>query len=192
MSENAAEPERQAPAPASMSLRTRVLLWGGGAVALVVAYLIAAAALPRWWSHRIGDQVDGSLTAGIGVGLFYGFVFTFVPLLILTLALRRKRSWKARGWIAGAALVLALPNLLTLGIVVGNSSAAHAGERTLDVEAPSFRAASLIGAIVGALAVVAVAYLAASRRRAKLHEAQLRGELRSRDQAAKAAADAEG
>ena len=45
-------------------------------VAFIALYFIGGAALPRWWSHRIGDQVDGSLSAGIGLGLFYGFVFT--------------------------------------------------------------------------------------------------------------------
>jgi MFS family permease len=179
------------PSPPGPSLKKRVLLWGSAIVAIVIAYLIAAAALPRWWSQRIGDQVDGSLSAGIGIGLFYGFVFTFIPILILTFAIRRRRSWKARGWIAAIALLLALPNLLTLGIVLGNSSAAHAGERTLDVQAPNFRASSLIGAIVGVLGALGVRYLMASRRRAKEREATLRDELKTRDEAAKAAADAE-
>ncbi len=164
----------------------------GALVGIVVAYLIAAAVLPRWWSHRIGDQVDGSITAGIGIGLFYGFVFTVLPTLVLSFALARSRSWRARGWLAGTAIVLALPNLLTLGIVLGNSNAAHAGERTLDVEAPDFRASSLIGAIVGVSAVVALRYLMASRRRAKLRASGLRDELKTRDDAAKAAADASG
>lgn len=168
-----------------------MLIWGGALLGIVIAWLIAAAALPRWWSHRVGDQVDGSLSAGIGIGLFYGFVFTFLPLMILTLAIRRRRSWKARGWIALAAIVLALPNLLTLGIVIGNSSAAHAGERTLDVDAPNFRASSLIGAVVGALAVVGVRYLMISRARAKGRESKLRDELKGREEAEKAAAESE-
>ncbi len=190
MSENRDEPTREPEAPRP-SLKRRLLLWGGAIVAIVAGYFIAAAALPRWWSHRVGDQVDGSLSAGIGIGLFYGFVFTFIPILILTFAIRRKRSWKARGWIAAAALVLALPNLLTLGIVIGNSSAAHAGERTLDVDAPNFRASSLIGAIVGVIAVVGVRFLLLSRARAKGRESELRDELKGRDEAAKAAAEAE-
>lgn len=189
VSENRDEPT---PAPqARPSLRNRLLLWGGILAAIVIAYFIAASALPRWWSHRIGDQVNGSLSAGIGLGLFYGFVFTFVPILILTFAIRRRRSWRARGWIAAVALVLALPNLFTLGIVLGNNSAAHAGERTLDVEAPNFRASSLIGAIAGVLAVIGVRYLLLSRARAKARESELRDELKGRDEAAKAAAEAD-
>jgi hypothetical protein len=62
------------------------------------------------------------------------------------------------------AIVLAGPNLLTLGIVIGSGHAAHAGERTLDVDAPGFRGASLAGAIVGALALAALEYLLVTRR----------------------------
>ena len=54
------------------------------------------------------------------------------------------------------------PNLLTLGIAIGSGHAAHAGERTLDVDAPGFRGASLAGVIGGAFAVAAVKYLLAS------------------------------
>jgi hypothetical protein len=60
--------------------------------------------------------------------------------------------------------VLAIPNLLTLGIVIGSGRAAHAGERTLDVDAPGFRGAGLAGAITAALVVAAVEYLLVSRR----------------------------
>lgn len=190
MSESTDEPSRPQE-PARPPLKRRLLLVGGTLVGIVIAYLIAAAAVPRWWAHRIGDQVDGSMAAGIGLGLFYGFVFTFVPVLILTFGFRRKRSWKARGWLAGAAVILALPNLFTLGIVLGSSSAAHAGQRTLDVQAPDFRAGSLIGAIIGVAAVAGVRYLLLSRRRAKGRESKLRDELRTRDEAAKAAGDAE-
>lgn len=188
MADDAQRPPAGAAGP---SLKRRLLFWGGILVVVVVGYLIAAAVLPRWWAQRIGDQVDGSLSAGIGIGLFYGFVFTFLPILVLTFALARKRAWKTRAWIAAAALVLALPNLLTLGIVIGNGSAAHAGERILDVEAPNFRASTLIGAIAGLAAVLGARYLVASRRRAKERASDLRGELRERDEAAKAAAEAD-
>lgn len=189
VSENRDEPTREHQA--RPSIRNRLLLWGGVLLGIIVAYFIAATTLPRWWSHRVGDQVDGSLSAGIGLGLFYGFVFTFIPLMILTFAIRRRRSWKARGWIAAVALVLAIPNLLTLGIVLGTNSAAHAGERTLDVDAPNFRASSLVGAIVAVIAVIGVRYLMHSRARAKGRESELRDELKVRDEAAKAAAEAE-
>jgi uncharacterized BrkB/YihY/UPF0761 family membrane protein len=177
------------PAPATPETprrtpwRRNLILLAAALAVIALAYFIGAATLPRWWSHRIGDQVDGSLSAGIGLGLFYGFVFTFLPLMVLSLIVRRKRSWRFRAWVVAAALVLALPNLLTLGIVVGNGSAAHAGQRTLDVEAPNFRASALAGAIVAALAFIALQYLLASRRRARAHEKGLRDELKARDEA---------
>jgi len=170
-------------APRRTPWRRNLILLAVAIVVVVLAYFIGGAVLPRWWSHRIGDQVGGSLSAGIGLGLFYGFVFTFVPLMVLWLIVRRTRTWRFRAWVAAAALVLAIPNLLTLGIVLGNSSAAHAGERTLDVEAPNFRASSLVGAIVAVLAFIAVRYLLASRRRGRAREESLRDELKARDEA---------
>lgn len=161
-------------------LARRALLLVGILAGIVVAYFIAAATVPRWWAQRIADQVDGSIAAGTGIGLFYGFVFTFVPLLVLSFALHRGRSWRLRGWLAGAAILLALPNLMTLGIVLGTGSASHAGERILDVEGPNFRAFTLVGAIAGAAAVIGVRYLMTSRRRAKGRASELGDELRRR------------
>ena len=70
----------------------------------VVALFGLSAFLPRWWSHRIGDQVHGSFSSGIGLGLFYGFVFTLIPLAIAWVALGRMSNWKGR--------------LIALGLVV--------------------------------------------------------------------------
>ena len=155
-----------------------------GAVALVgaiILFFVGAAFLPRWWAHRIGDQIDGSATSGIGIGLFYGSVFTFLPLVVIWLGFRKRRSWKV--WLAtliGAAIV-AIPNLLTLGIVLGTGNAAHAGERILDVEGTSFRNSSMIGAI-GAVVVFAVLlYVLRMRRRAKATMRRLETELRARE-----------
>ncbi|MCW2770564.1 MAG: hypothetical protein JWR27_1997 [Aeromicrobium sp.] len=123
-------------------------------VLLGVAYIVfrlSAAYFPRWWGHRIGDQVDGKLSRGTLLGVFYGFVFTVVPLLLLFQIRRGFFSWTWRGIVAIVALVLAAPNWLTLAVVAGNSKAAHAGERTFDVEAPGFRAGTLGGAICGVL-----------------------------------------
>jgi hypothetical protein len=147
-------------------------------VALAVVALVAGSAfLPRWWSHRIADQARGSFTSGIGLGLFYGFAFTLLALVVLWFGVRRITSWKGRLILLAVALLVASPNLLTLGIVLGPGGAAHAGERTLDVEAPGFRASSLIGAIVAVLVVFAVGLLLRSRRRSKEDAALLRTEL---------------
>lgn len=151
-----------------------------GVVTLVVGAWIGAAFIPRWWSQRIGDQVSGSIPAGITLGLVYGFLFTLLPLLVVLWAARKWRSWKRYLVFALVAIVLALPNLFTLGIVVGTGNAAHAGERTLDVEAPGFRGGTLAGAILAGLLLLGIAYLLSSRRRAR----DELGRLRSRSEPA--------
>jgi len=141
-----------------------------------VVYLMSAAFFPRWWAQRVADQVDGGVTRGTTWGLFYGFVFTAVPLLILVQVRRGFFSWMWRGIVAVVAVVLAAPNWLTLSVVAGNSNAAHAGERIMDVDAPGFRAATLIGVIVGAV-LVAVITAASIRLKSRKNEVtRLRGE----------------
>ena len=134
------------------------------AALLILLAFLGAAFLPRWWAHRVAHQVNGGMTTGIILGLFYGFVFTIVPLYIALRAFRKRRPWKMWTGLTALAVLLAGPNLLTLGIVIGSGKAAHAGERTLDVDAPGFRGASLAGAIVAALTLAAVEYLLVSRR----------------------------
>jgi MFS family permease len=129
---------------------------------LIVAwavYLILASFVPRWWALAIGRQVNSRLSTGILLGLIYGTVFTFLPLLVLAQAFRRSLGWKVKGGLIVAAILLAIPNLMTLSIVLGRSRAALAGDVIMDVQAPGFRYASLCGAIFGAvvgLAVIAV------------------------------------
>jgi MFS family permease len=161
---------------AEASWGRRLLIGGGIAVVIVVAVLIASAAVPRWWAQRIGGRVDGSITQGIFVGLFYGFVFTFLALVVFIFVMRRGRTVKAIAIGLAAALILALPNLMTLGIVLGVGSGAHAGDRILDVEAPAFRGATLSGAIVAGLVAGYIWYLLASRDRAR--EERRRAETR--------------
>ena len=127
---------------------------------ILLAYL-AAAFLPRWWAHRIGHQANGGFTLGIILGLFYGFVFTALPLLTLRWAFHKRRPWKTWGLLTLLAILLAAPNLLTLGIVIGNGHAAHAGQRTLDVDAPGYRNATLAGAITAILVLASTQYLLA-------------------------------
>ncbi|MEV6339117.1 permease [Nocardia vinacea] len=146
--------------------RTRII----GALAviavLIIAYFILAAFIPRWWAQRIAELVSGSFSKGIGWGLVYGLLGTAIPLFLLLFA---ALIWKRRAgkFIAGAAallaVIVAIPNLMTLSIVLGASSAAHAGQRILDVDAPAFRGASLVGAIV-AVAVFLAASALISRR----------------------------
>ncbi|HEU0305284.1 MAG TPA: hypothetical protein VFR32_11960 [Gaiellaceae bacterium] len=153
--------------PAGTDWKHRLYVWGGVTLAFLVAGVLAAAFIPRWWAHRVGDQANESFAGGIMLGLFYGFVFTVLPLLLIVWGIRRRRSGRAWLFILAGAALLALPNLMTLGIVFGPGGAAHAGERTLDVKAPGFRNASLAGALLAVAAIGFVWYLVSSRRRAR-------------------------
>jgi hypothetical protein len=151
-------------ARAASPLKRRVILTGVAIVLLVLGYFIAAAFLPRWWSHRVGSQSDGRFRGGVWWGLFYGVLFTVLPLVVARQALRKRFGWKWKVGIVLGALVLAAPNLMTLGIVLGNGKGAHAGQRTLDDQAPGFRGASLIGVLVAAVLAGGLQYLLTSRR----------------------------
>lgn len=137
-------------------------------VALVIAYLVLSAFLPRWWSIRVANLSDQAFSKGIFWGLVFGILSTLVPLLFFTAAwrVRKKRGGKVT---AIASIVLAVaaavPNLLTLSIVLGSSNAAHAGERTLDTEAPGFRGATALGAIIAVVLFAALVFLIVRGRR---------------------------
>ena len=146
----------------------RRVLWGVvGVAVLLLLGLAASATVPRWWAQRIGDQVDGSILQGTFLGITYGFVFTLLPLAVLVLVLRWRRTRTSVIVAVALALLLALPNLMTLGIVVGRGNAAHAGDRVLDVEAPAFRGGTLAGALLAIGLVALIAYLVVSRERAQ-------------------------
>ena len=155
----------------------RRAVWAGaGLVLLALAVLVTSATVPRWWAHRVGDQVDGSITQGTTLGIVYGFVFTFLPIVTIVLLLRWRRSWKTIAVALAIGIVLALPNLMTLSIVIGRGNAAHAGDRILDVEAPAFRGGTLAGAIVAGLLIVFGTYLLVSRDRAQTNARRARAE----------------
>lgn len=124
-------------------------------IALLLAWLLAVTLVPRWWGQTLGNRIDGRITVGTGYGLTIGFLFTFLPLLVARQAFRGL-AWKTRGLVLAAAGLLAIPNLLTLVIVLGKGDGAHAGDRILDVDGPGFRTASAFGAL-GAAAVFALA-----------------------------------
>ncbi|GAB2704494.1 hypothetical protein GCM10027089_28280 [Nocardia thraciensis] len=160
--------------PASTTWRNRIIAGVAVVAVLVAAYFILAAFIPRWWAQRIANMSGhGSFAKGIWSGFALGFVCTLVPLLLLLFAVT---VWKRRGgrFLAGVAAVLAvaaaLPNLMTLTIVLGGNNAAHAGERILDVDAPGFRGASLIAAIVAA-AIFLLFVFVVVRRRYRKHRA---------------------
>lgn len=143
------------------------------AVVVWLAYLILAAFIPRWWAQRIAEMVHSSFSKGIWYGLVLGVVCTALPLFLLLFS---TMVWKKRGgrFIAGMlavlAIVTAVPNLMTLTIVLGDNTAAHAGERILDVDAPGYRGACLAGAIIAAVMFAFAAFLV-TRRGIRRHRA---------------------
>jgi MFS family permease len=169
----------------------RALLAVVGLVVVLAGYLLLAAYLPRWWAQRMGDLINGRFAVGVWWGLFFGFVFTVVPLVVARQALRKRWRWQTRVVIVAVALLLAAPNLITLGIVLGDGNAAHAGERILDVDGPAFRGASLFGALGGAIAAGALQFLVSSRRRRGRMVKDLRSDIRSRDDEARRRAEQE-
>lgn len=169
-------PQTAAELPRRPDWQHRVVLVVVGLLAAVGGWLLAAAFLPRWWAHRVGAIVGDSFTTGIVFGLFCGILFTLLPLLVLRRVVRRHRPARSRVLLLVLAIVLGVPNLLTLWIVVGRSKAAHAGERTLDVDGTGFRGATAAGAIVGAALFLALAFVLRSRRRMRAEQQNLRTE----------------
>ncbi|MGH3953472.1 permease [Mycobacteroides salmoniphilum] len=149
-------------------------------LALVAVYFALSAFIPRWWAQRIADMSGhGSFTKGIGSGLALGVLCTGIPLLLALWAflLRGRRGGKFfAGVLTLLAVIIAVPNLMTLTIVLGTSNSAHAGERVLDVEAPGFRGATAIGASIALLVVLAVSFFVLRnwRRRVKVEKQQVR------------------
>lgn len=159
--------------------KTRLIIGVIVLAVAVVSWMIGAAVLPRWWAQRIGDVVDGRLTLGSLLGLVIGFVFTLFALVVLAVGWRTRSGWKRALITVALAAVVAVPNLMTLGIVFGSGNAAHAGERILDVDGPGFRGGSLVGAVLGVIAAGFVGFLSASRRRNKRKVGDLKAELKS-------------
>ncbi len=78
-------------------------------------------------------------------------------------------------------VLVVLPNLLTLSVVLGGNSAAHAGERIMDVDAPGFRGASLAGAIIGVVLFLGVAGVSFTYRKRGEDLAEMRRDTKAKD-----------
>lgn len=171
------------PPPPRTAWGTRLFVLVLGALAGIGGYLAATQFLPRWWAHRIGAVSDGAFSTAVTAGLLCGVVFTLLPLLALRRVLRRGTAWSLRFLLLVLAFLLAVPNLMTLFVVVGSNSAAHAAERTFDVDAPGFRGATLAGAVVGAVLAVAWWWLRFVLRRRRTQVADLRAALAQKEAA---------
>lgn len=176
----AAEP---APDPGHFRHWRRWLIVGALLVAAgLLLFFVWTSFLPRWWAQTISRQTGGTFSGGVGWGLILGFLFTLVPLLIMGVALFR--NWKYLGVriaLAVLAILLAVPNLITLSVSVAPGRANEIARTTMDVNAPWFRGATGIGAaIAGAVAIVLwiLGYIRRSRGR---EVRRLRAELDAAD-----------
>jgi len=151
------------------------------AVVVVITFQLLAAYLPRTWAQRVGRQVDGQMSTGILTGLFYGFVFSFLAVVVVWQARRPKIAWAWKPVVVLAGLAVAFPNWLTLWVVLGTSKSAHAGERIMDVDAPGFRWATMLGSVAGVLVAAAILGTFAASRRRKRQVAELKQQVAERD-----------
>jgi hypothetical protein len=125
----------------------------------VLAYGLAREFFPRRWAEEVGAVVDGSQFRGLAYGFGVGMVFTLVPILFLAQARRRFFNWTWRAIVAVLAVILALPNWLTIAVAIGTSRSAVDGRIILTESAPGFRNGSAAGAVVGLLvALVLIGY----------------------------------
>jgi hypothetical protein len=170
------EPETRGP-----NWRLRALVVLAAIPTVVILYAVAASFFPRWWAHHVGSQSRSTFHLGITWGLAYGFVCTLLSLIVLRQAVRKRFTWNIKGILVLVAAALSIPNLLTLGIVWGSGSAAHAGQRTLDSQAPGFRGATLIGVVLAAVVGGAAQYLWSSRKRNRRQLKELKARVREQE-----------
>ncbi|MBW4095561.1 MAG: hypothetical protein HIU81_09395 [Acidobacteria bacterium] len=154
------EPSRTATGPSKVAVTMR---WIVGVLALLVVlavvYLILAATIPVVWADTIGNQVNGQLGAGIPVGMFYGFVFSFVPVLVAWQARYKRMHLVVRIIVLAVAVILTVPNLLTLAILNGTSQDAAKAASILTNRATWFGGWSVSFMIVGVVLAVLVMVL---------------------------------
>lgn len=151
------------------------------AVVAFILWRIFATAVPRSWAQHMARQVDSKMTRGIFWGLFYGFMCSFIPVLVAWQARRHFLNWVWKLVVVVLALVLAAPNLLTLGISLGDNSASDAAWLKLTTDAPGFQWSSLFGAIAGVVLALVVILTGVTMRRRKSQVGQLKGQLAERD-----------
>ncbi|HEY8699533.1 MAG TPA: hypothetical protein VIM08_01020 [Arthrobacter sp.] len=136
----------------------RIILAVVALLVLVIADFALAAILPVWWANVIGNQAQGNPGTGILLGMFCGFVFTFIPLVVAWQATYGAVRWPLKFALLLVAVALAVPNLLTAAIMISNSAAAHNSQRILGTDATWFplwtqisAAATVVVFVVGAL-----------------------------------------
>ncbi|NMD58360.1 MULTISPECIES: hypothetical protein [Tsukamurella] len=142
---------------------------------LIGAYFALAAYLPRKWADMLVGWVgtDGGTLKGTAFGLGIGFLCAGLPLLILWFAAKRAASHPKIATVLGLiAVVVAVPNLMTLAVAIGTGSGANYARTKLDQNAAGFRWSTLIGVIIGVLAAIALAIFLEVQRRKRAKKKQ--------------------
>ncbi|CAM3979586.1 hypothetical protein ACXYTP_20635 [Tsukamurella ocularis] len=142
---------------------------------LIVAYFALAAYLPRKWADLLVGWVgtDGGTLKGTAFGLGIGFLCAGLPLLILWFAAKRASNHPKIATVIGLlAVIVAVPNLMTLAVAIGTGSGASYARTKIDQNAAGFRWATLIGVIVGVVAAIALAILLEVQRRKRAKKKQ--------------------
>ena len=170
----------------------RIILAAAALLILMIAYFALAAVLPVWWANVIRNQVQGNLGAGILAGMFYGFVFTFVPLLVAWQATRKAVTWPWKIGLVLLAVAISTPNLLTAAVMISNSTAAHNGQRILGTEATWFPLWTQISAVAAVAVFVAGTILWNAWRQRGTKIKAFKKAAAERSLAAKAAGDGAG
>ena len=91
--------------------------------------------------------------------MFYGFVFVFVPILIVWQARRKKFNKWVRVSFVVLGLLLTIPNLLTLGVLHGSSQSAIDARTIWANSANWFGTWSQVFMVVGVVCAVALIVL---------------------------------
>lgn len=104
-----------------------------------------------------------------------------MPLLILYIGFRKRRSWGVWLTFLIVALIIALPNLMTLGIVLGNGNPAHDAQRTFSTDAQYYRGWNLAGAMIGVLLFLFAAWIMIRRHRLRDREHAVKAERKALD-----------
>lgn len=187
---SAAQPA-SVPAPAKAKMPQwlfRTILGVGAAAALVIIYLIASVTVPLMWANSIRDQVGGQLGNSIPIGMFYGFVFTFVPILVAWQAHRGNFNKWVRVSLVVLGVLLLIPNLLTLSVIYGSSQTAADARSIWANSANWFGTWCQIFMVVGVVAAIAVIVLGRMwmRRGKKIREIKAAQKLVRVNEAAKA------
>jgi len=164
MSESSAPtPEPTAPIPGNAAGKKPLPVWlartifgAVAAVVLVIATLIASATLPVTWANTISNQVAGKAGASIPLGMFYGFMFSFIPVIVGWQAHHKKLHKWVRVGILVLAVALAIPNILTLIVLNANTNAAVRARLNWVVNAEWFGIWSVWFMVIGTVCAVVV------------------------------------